>query len=126
MFNDRFFFLSLSSVSMKLEGWTFSMFSSKSLTDVKLFQWNWAGLITITEEILHASCYPKFLRPDMVQHFQFHLCYSKSNPLLKSFTQSFKVGDVSSCSIARRNHSNYYVNTTLRDDSCDFSSIQYL
>lgn len=29
--------------------------SPKSLIDVKLLQWNWDGLITITEEILHAS-----------------------------------------------------------------------
>lgn len=39
-------FLSLSSVVMKLEGWILSTLSSKSLTDVKLLQWNQVGLIT--------------------------------------------------------------------------------
>lgn len=72
-------FLSLSCVGMKAQGCILSMLSFKFLIDVKWFQWKWVGLITITEETLHASCYPKFLRPEQ---FQFHLCYSKSNLLL--------------------------------------------
>lgn len=67
---------------MKLEGWILSMLSSNYLIDVKLFQWNWAAFITITEEILCASCCPNFLRPEMLQQFQSQLHYSKSNLLL--------------------------------------------
>lgn len=51
-------FLSLFPVGMKLQGCIVSMLSSKFLIYVKWFQWNWVGLITITEEILHASWYP--------------------------------------------------------------------
>lgn len=46
---------------MKLEDWTLSMFSSKSLIDVKMFQWNWIDFIKTTDEILDASHYPNFL-----------------------------------------------------------------